>query len=182
MRTGDLHVHVVRDNDEIVILGAILGEMLVRRDVPGTSLVVTPELYPDDFLKYLSVVTTLEEDLMDDHDLHGHVQVAPFHPLFEFEGSGESGIDNFTNRAPFPIFHILREEEVERAVDKLQGDAGKVWRRNVSFLEDLKDSLGVEGVKRSVSGDATKEEQTVLAEVLRRHKFKILDESTKAVI
>lgn len=44
------------------------------------------------------------------------------------------------------MFHILREEEVGAAVDKLNGDAGKVWRRNVTLMELMEDRLGRQGV------------------------------------
>ena len=171
LREGTLHVHTVRGTDGITILGAVLGEMLVRKDIPGTTLVIAPECHPDDFEEYLSYIQTLEDDLMNEYDLHGHVQVAPFHPLFEFAGSGVNGIDNYTNRSPYPMFHILREAEVAVAVEKLGGDAGQVWRRNVDLMENLQETMGTEGVKDAISGkEGTK--QTV-DEVLKRHRVKL---------
>jgi hypothetical protein len=171
LRDGTLHVHTVRGTDEEAILGAILGEMLVRKDVPGTSLMIAPECYPQDFEKYLSFIMVLENDLMSEYELHGHVQVAPFHPLFQFEGSGEDGVDNHTNRSPYPMFHILREAEVEKAVEKLGGDAGLVWKRNVELMEDLQETLGTQGVKEAISGKP--ETKQAVEEVLKRHRFKL---------
>lgn len=171
LREGTLRVHTVRGTDEETILGAVLGEMLVRKDMPGTTLVIAPECYPDDFEEYFSYIQALEEDLMNEYELHGHVQVAPFHPLFEFAGSGKDGIDNYTNRSPYPMFHILREVEVEEAVEKLGGDAGQVWRRNVDLMENFQEKLGVEGVKDAISGKAGTK-QTV-DEVLKRHRIKL---------
>jgi hypothetical protein len=135
--------------------------------------VIAPECHPNDFAMYLSFVSALDNDFMDEYDLHGHVQVAPFHPLFEFSGSGKDGIDNYTNRAPYPIFHVLRESEVESAVDKLGGDASQVWKRNVELLEDMQDTLGGnEGVVDAMRGDSSSLKQKV-DEVLKRHRFKL---------
>jgi hypothetical protein len=173
LKQGKLFVHTVRGSDEETILGTVLGEMLVRKDLPGTTLVIAPECHPNDFAMYLSFVSALDNDFMDEYDLHGHVQVAPFHPLFEFSGSGKDGIDNYTNRAPYPIFHVLRESEVESAVDKLGGDASQVWKRNVELLEDMQDTLGGnEGVVDAMRGDSSSLKQKV-DEVLKRHRFKL---------
>ena len=87
---------------------------------------------------------------MENLNLHGIVQLAPFHPQFVFEGSAPDGIDNYTNRSPYPMFHILREDEVSRAVDKLDGDAGKVWRRNIDLLEMMVDRFGKEVAVRAM--------------------------------
>lgn len=140
-RSKQLHLEVLSGTDETEILTRVLGECLVRQTNPGTSLMICPDLYPMRFDTFLQVYNILNEGVLVDNDLTDDVQIAPFHPLFEFEGSGSDGIDNYTNRSPYPIFHILREEEVGRAVDLLDGDASKVWRRNVEFLEALGDEL-----------------------------------------
>ena len=171
MRSGSLYLNTVRGTDEETILGAVLGEMLIRKESPGTTLVIAPECYPNDFEKYLEFVNALEVDLMEEYELHGHVQVAPFHPLFEFEGSGDEAIDNYTNRSPYPIFHVLREQEVETAVDKLGGDASRVWKRNVALLEDMKETLGTDGVKEAIAGKVGLKQE--VDEVLKRHRFKV---------
>jgi hypothetical protein len=98
----------------------------------------------------MSLVQYIEEDVMENLNLHGIVQLAPFHPQFVFEGSGTDDIDNYTNRSPYPMFHILREDEVSRAVDKLDGDAGKVWRRNIDLLETMVDRFGKEVAVRAM--------------------------------
>lgn len=176
LKQEKLFMTTVRGTDEETILGTVLGEMVVRTDVPGTTLVIAPECYPDNFEMYLSFVNALEEDLMDEYNLHGKVQVAPFHPLFEFAGSGKDGIDNYTNRAPYPIFHVLREQEVESAVDKLGGDASRVWKRNVELLKDMQDSLGSEGgVKDAMAGSLNPSLKQTVDEVLKRHRFKVSD-------
>jgi hypothetical protein len=142
-KANRMHLEVIHEgsSNQVEIMARVLAECLVRRSKPGTSLMICPTLYPTNFNKFLEVVNMLTEGVLVDQELVEDVQIAPFHPLFEFEGSGADGVDNYTNRSPYPIFHILREEEVSQAVDLLQGDASKVWRRNVQFLERLDEEL-----------------------------------------
>jgi len=133
LRENKLKVSVVRGDNDQHVAAAVVYELIARSDENqhGTTIVIAPEYYPNDFHTYMSLVQYIEEDVMDEHDLHGVVQIAPFHPQFEFEGSGIDGVDNYTNRSPYPMFHILRENEVAGAVDKLGGDASKVRSRVV---------------------------------------------------
>jgi uncharacterized protein len=159
---NQLKIHIVRGNDEHVLLSSMLCALLLQKERDGTTLVVCPECHANDFVEYLNVLNLMEV-MLEDHDLVGHLQIAPFHPLFEFEGSSSSSskngnnddddamlqnVDNYTNRAPYPIFHILREDEVEQAVEMLQGDAGRVWKRNVRLLENMYQELGAKDYQR----------------------------------
>jgi len=156
LKNDKLKISVVRGNDEEYVAAAVVYELVARSDesLSGTTVVVAPEFHPDDFNRYMNTLHYIEDDFMDEHDLHGIVQIAPFHPKFEFAGSGEDGVDNYTNRSPYPMFHILREDEVGGAVDKLGGDASKVWSRNVRLLESMKERWGQEGVERAMRGEA----------------------------
>jgi hypothetical protein len=138
---NNMHLEVIQGSDQVDILARVLAECLVRQKQPGTSLMICPNLFPTNFNAFLEVYTMLQDGVLVEHDLSEDLQIAPFHPFFEFEGSGTDGIDNYTNRSPHPIFHILREEEVCHAVDALQGDASKVWLRNVELLEELEEQL-----------------------------------------
>ena len=70
------------------------------------------------------------------------------------------------NNLNFAQFHIIREEEVSVAVDKLGGDASKVWKRNISLLEEMDQVLGREETERVLKGEAVQGVQ----EILRRLK------------
>ena len=96
------------ENDKELCL-VLVDEMLRLENEPGTSLIVAPHFYPDDFISFLSFITEVEDTVMEDHDLHGVIQIAPFHPRFCFDGNDEDVVDNYTNRSPFPTFHLLRE-------------------------------------------------------------------------
>jgi uncharacterized protein len=136
--------------DDVEIVHNVLQECNRRRDVPGTTLIVCPECHPQDFRSFLDVVEAVEEELSN-RKLEKDIQVAPFHPQFVFDGTTGASPDNWTNRSPYPTFHILREEEVSVAVDKLDGDAGRVWKRNVNLLNDLHHNLGREDFERFMS-------------------------------
>ena len=171
MRENKLRIFTVRGNDEEKLLSSILVVLLLQESSPGTSIIVAPECHADDFNAYLDVVNMVEQGLLEEHDLTGVLQVAPFHPLFQFEGSGQDSVDNWTNRAPYPIFHVLREDEVERAADSFDGDASRVWKRNIGLLEAMEDALGPDGVQRVFTSKATAEERARLEEILKQHRL-----------
>lgn len=100
-----------------------------------TTLLVHPTLFPDFevFNDFLGVV----DDVVAEHELEGVIQVAPFHPQFRFDGTEADDITNATNRSPFPILHLLREDSVERAVATDGGDAEAIVERNLQTLRDL---------------------------------------------
>ena len=164
---GKMKFEVIRGQDEEEIIRQVLAECFVRTAKPGTSLLICPDLYPSDFESFLEVQNILSDGILVDNDLTDDIQIAPFHPLFQFadaqekeeetEVSGDTdsvseGFDNYTNRSPYPIFHILREEEVSKAVDLLDGDSSKVWGRNFDLLEELGQTLGQEEFKILLSG------------------------------
>ena len=99
-----------------------------------TTLLIHPTLFEDflDFNDFLEVA----EGVVDEHELEGVVQLASFHPRFQFDGTEPDDIGNYTNRAPFAILHLLREDSVERAVEAFpQADA--IFDANIATLEKL---------------------------------------------
>jgi hypothetical protein len=105
-----------------------------------TTLLIHPTLLPD-FLDFNDFMQ-LAEAAVDEHGLEGVIQIASFHPQFQFEGTGPDDIGNFTNRAPFPTLHLLREASIARAVAAFP-EAETIYERNIETLQDL----GIEGWK-----------------------------------
>ena len=105
-----------------------------------TTLLIHPTLFEDflDFNDFLEIA----EGVVDEHELEGVVQLASFHPQFQFDGTEPDDIGNYTNRAPFAMLHLLREESVERAVEAFP-EAESIFEQNIATLE----KLGVEGWK-----------------------------------
>ena len=99
-----------------------------------TTLLIHPTLFEDflDFNDFLEVA----EGVVDEHELVGVIQLASFHPQFQFDGTEPDDISNYTNRAPFAILHLLREESVDRAVEAFpQADA--IFDVNIATLKVL---------------------------------------------
>ncbi|MHB1401167.1 MAG: DUF1415 domain-containing protein [Thiobacillus sp.] len=99
-----------------------------------TTLLIHPTLLPDfsgfnDFLQ-------LAEAAVGENELEGVIQLASFHPHFQFEGTAPDDMGNFTNRAPFPALHLLREASIERAVATFP-EAETIYERNIETLEAL---------------------------------------------
>jgi len=107
-------------------------------DEIDTTLLIHPTLFNDflDFNDFLEVA----EGVVDEHELEGVVQLASFHPKFQFDGTGLDDIGNYTNRAPFAMLHLLREDSVGRAVAAFP-DAAAIFERNIQTLQ----RLGLEG-------------------------------------
>jgi hypothetical protein len=124
-------------------------ELLLLRDTPpeqiDTTLLVHPTLFPDFevFNDFLDVV----DGVIAEHGLEGVLQVAPFHPRFQFEGTEPDDITNATNWAPYPTLHLLREASIDRAV--ASGDsADTIVERNLETLR----RLGPEGWQAVMQG------------------------------
>ncbi|MBX3610423.1 MAG: DUF1415 domain-containing protein [Hydrogenophaga sp.] len=100
-----------------------------------TTLIVHASLFPDFevFNDFLGVV----DEIVDEHELDGVIQVAAFHPQWQFDGTEAEDITNATNRSPFPTLHLLREDSVSRAVASEGGDAEAIVARNIETLRRL---------------------------------------------
>ena len=103
-----------------------------------TTLLIHPTLLPD-FLDFNDFMQ-LADAAVDEHELDGVIQLASFHPAFQFEGTAPDDIGNLTNRAPFPTLHLLREASIERAVAAFP-EAETIYQRNIETLK----KLGIEG-------------------------------------
>ncbi len=103
-------------------------------DEIDTTLLIHPTLLPD-FLDFNDFMQ-LAEAAVDEHGLDGVIQIASFHPRFQFEGTGPDDIGNYTNRAPFPTLHLLREASIERGVAAFP-EAETIYARNIETLKTL---------------------------------------------
>jgi hypothetical protein len=117
--------------------------LLLRRSDPDeieTTLVIHPQVLQDflDFNDFLGAADALVEDL----ELDGELQIASFHPDYQFDGTEIDDISNYSNRSPYPTLHILRESSIERAVDSM-ADTDAIYEANMATL----DKLGLEGWK-----------------------------------
>jgi hypothetical protein len=99
-----------------------------------TTLIIHPTLFPDflDFNDFMAVA----EAAPADQDLEGVIQLASFHPQFQFDGTEPDDVSNCTNRSPYPTLHLLREDSVEKAVSTLE-DPDVIFEENIRVLQKL---------------------------------------------
>ena len=103
----------------------------------ATSLLVVP-FGLSDFDEFLDLLDVLENQL-EDTQLDNHIQIAPFHPNFEFESSDDSSETTAslkTNQAPYPIFHLLRVKQVEQVLTT-DDMSDNIVQRNKDVLNEM---------------------------------------------
>ena len=120
-----------------------LGEELaLLRGTPAAEVDTTLLVHPDvlgDFLAYNDFLGDADA-LVEAMELDGVLQVASFHPDYQFADSAPDAVENLTNRAPYPILHLLREASVDRAVEAYP-DPDAIIERNIATVR----ALGFEG-------------------------------------
>ena len=135
---GQIHYAVCEGDDRQALLTMLRAELQALADASPneseTTLLIAPRGF-DDFLDF--------NDLLDEADavvtaldLDGTLQVAPFHPRFQFACTDEDDITNATNRAPYPTLHLIREESIDRAVEAFP-EAEAIYEANMATLEKL---------------------------------------------
>lgn len=100
---------------------------------PQTTLIILPQLIQ--FEDYLDLHAHLE-GLLEDKQLSEHIQLASFHPLYQFAATLPEDVENYTNRSPYPLLHLLRVDQVADAVEQV-GNTDKIWQRNISLMKSL---------------------------------------------
>jgi len=99
-----------------------------------TTLLIHPRVLQDfyDYNNFLDVA----DQVLEDADLDGTIQIASFHPQYQFADALPDDIDNYTNRSPFPVLHLLRESSIDRAVAAYP-EASAIFERNIATMRDL---------------------------------------------
>jgi hypothetical protein len=74
--------------------------------------------------------------LLEEMQLDGVIQIASFHPHYQFENTNHDDVTNYTNRSPFPMLHLLREESVTRAIEAFP-DSNNIYDRNIATMRSI---------------------------------------------
>ena len=124
-----------------------------KAEILDTTLLIVPYTLTafEDFVKFLDLV----EFAVKIQGLVGVVQVASFHPQYQFAGTEGDDVSNYTNRAPYPTLHLLREASLTRAVEAFP-DTDEIYQRNIRTLR----TLGVAGW-RALAIDAPTDRQAM---------------------
>jgi uncharacterized protein len=99
-----------------------------------TSLLIHPLVF-EDFLEYNEFLSICDA-LLVELGLEGELQIASFHPHYQFADTQSTDIENFTNRSPYPMLHLLREASIERVLENV-ADPHEIYRRNIRTMREL---------------------------------------------
>ncbi len=99
-----------------------------------TTLLIFPDMFSDFYV--FNDVLELVDQITDAEEFNDAFQVVSFHPRFQFANTRLDDIENYTNRAPYPIWHLIREASIDRAVQSFP-DAEAIYGRNIQTLREL---------------------------------------------
>src|SRR6516225_3765772 len=135
---GRIHYAVTPARDETTLLNDLASELQLLGASPSTQIETTLLIHPHvlgnflDYNDFLGVVDQLLEELR----LCGTIQVASFHPQYRFSGTEPNAAENYTNRSPYPMLHLLRETSVSQATDA-SDEVLEIPRRNIETMRNL---------------------------------------------
>ena len=129
-------VSEARTSDELLddLVRALRALAETPAEEVDTMLLIHPQVLEDflDYNDFLEVADAALEEL----ELTGVLQVASFHPQYQFAGTAADDVTNCTNRSPYPMLHLLREASVDAAVAAFP-DAKAIYRKNIETLRRL---------------------------------------------
>ncbi|MFB0963596.1 MAG: DUF1415 domain-containing protein [Pseudomonas sp.] len=118
------------------LLQVLQTELELLNEDPSveTTLLIHPAVLQDcyDFNDFLGCA----DSLLVDMELEGIYQLASFHPDYQFGGTQPGDAENYTNRAPYPVLHLLREESLERVIADYP-DVDDIPERNIALMNRL---------------------------------------------
>lgn len=136
---GDRIRYVVSDaKTPEALLEVLAAELEVLAETDESKTETTLLIHPlvlEDFLEYNDFLE-MADQLVEELDLDGVLQVASFHPQYQFADTEPDDVTNCSNRSPYPTLHLLRESSVERAVAAYP-DTGQIYRDNIRTLRQL---------------------------------------------
>lgn len=142
---GQIRYFVSSAEDPEALLQDLLNEMQALTDADPSAVDTTLLIHPrvlSDFLEYNDFLSVAEFAL-EDRGLAGQLQIASFHPHYQYAGNSPEDLANYVTRSPYPMLHLLREASVDRAVDVFP-DASLIVEKNIKTLR----TLGLDGWRR----------------------------------
>lgn len=137
-RAGRVRIHVSACTDELDLLTELQLELTRLDETPAaaleTTIIAIPQMLAD-FFDYNDFLDQVDA-LLDQFQWSGSYQVASFHPQYQFDGTQADDIENFTNRSPVPLLHLLREDSVEAALDH-HPDPDSIPQTNIQRMREL---------------------------------------------
>ena len=151
---GQVRYVVSHATDPAALLADLIRELERLAESPADKIETTLLIHPQvlgDFDEYNGFIE-VAEDTVAELGLEGVLQVASFHPQFQFEGTEPDDVTNATNRSPYPTLHLIREDSIDRAVDAFP-EAEAIYEVNIATMEKLGDTGWAE-LQRRCAADA----------------------------
>ena len=145
-----VRIAICQAQDRHALTAQLYEELQLLASTPAqqtdTTLLVVPCMFEQfsDFNDYLDIA----EAVLDELELVGEIQLASFHPFYQFANTEPDDLSNYTNRAPYPILHLLREDSLDKAAEQYP-DASVIFQRNVAVVQEL----GIDGWHRLLQDD-----------------------------
>ncbi len=140
---GSVRYQVIHETEFNSLLKSVIQECvwLDQNAETETTLIIFPTNL-ENFNAFLDCLG-LAEELLVSQGYEGIYQIASFHPEYCFQGAEENDAANYTNRSPYPMFHLIRETSVQRAIEN-HPDAESIPERNVEYAR----KQGLEKMKK----------------------------------
>lgn len=141
----NLRIAVCEETDSTALLRAFLGELDLLQHSTEQDIATTLLAFPNALHDFEDYLCLLEDagDLLVESGLEGVVQLASFHPRYQFAGEAPGAASHYSNRAPYPMIHLLREAMLSRVLDD-GADAASIPDKNIATLT----ALGVDELQR----------------------------------
>lgn len=125
--------HATTEEQLLTVLKAELEVLNLDTEIE-TTLLIHPDVLQDfyDFNDFLNFT----DRLLVEMDLEGVYQIASFHPDYQFGGTEPEDAENYTNRSPYPVLHLIREESLERAIASYP-DVDQIPEHNIALMNEL---------------------------------------------
>lgn len=128
------------DNEKL-LLDLLQHELLLLNEASSEDIETTLLIHPkvlSNFFDYNDFLD-LADDLLDRLELTGIIQIASFHPDYQFSGTVFTDVENYTNRSPYPMLHLIREASLERVLASYP-DPENIPERNIARMEQVGES------------------------------------------
>src|SRR5262249_45360043 len=135
---GRIRYAISHSRDKHALLNDLVGELQRLHGSPTTQIETTLLIHPHvlrSFIGYNDFLGVVDQ-LLEKLGLCGTIQVASFHPRYRFAGTAANAAENYTNRSPYPMLHLLRETSVSEAADA-SDELLKIPGRNIDTMRKL---------------------------------------------
>ena len=141
---GKIRFQLTQTDQVEELTQSVLEELLILFETPKTELETSILIHPNALTDFSTYNDYLEfaDGLLEKAGLEGVIQIASFHPDYQYEGTTKDAVSNYVTRSPFPMLHFLRADSVEAAVAS-HPDPEQIPYDNIQKLE----SLGIDAIR-----------------------------------